>query len=71
MRDKSCVVTGQAAVPRTRGPNFTGLEVAHIYPLMGVGVVSTDLRHRIYSSHFLYADWMDRNPVRICPVPSA
>ncbi|KAF8510738.1 hypothetical protein BU17DRAFT_97851 [Hysterangium stoloniferum] len=38
MRDKYCLVTGQAAVKRARGGNFTGLEVAHIYPLMGVGV---------------------------------
>ncbi|KAF8529602.1 hypothetical protein BU17DRAFT_79619 [Hysterangium stoloniferum] len=37
MRDKCCLVTGQAAVKRARGGNFTGLEVAHIYPLMGVG----------------------------------
>lgn len=38
MRDKCCLITGQAAVKRARGGNFTGLEVAHIYPLMGVGV---------------------------------
>lgn len=38
MRDKRCLVTSQAAVKRARGGNFTGLEVAHIYPLMGVGV---------------------------------
>jgi len=37
MRDKCCLVTGQAAVKRARGGNFTGLEVAHIFPLMGVG----------------------------------
>lgn len=47
MRDKCCLVTGQAAAKRARGGNFTGLEVAHIYPLMGVGMVSTDLRHGI------------------------
>jgi len=41
MRDKCCIVTGQAAVKRARGGNFTGLEVAHIFPLMGVGVVSS------------------------------
>jgi len=38
MRDKRCLVTGQAAVKRARGGNFTGLEVAHIFPLMGVGI---------------------------------
>lgn len=37
MRDKRCLITGQAAVRRSRGGNFTGLEVAHIFPLMGVG----------------------------------
>jgi len=37
MRDKRCLVTGQAAAKRARGGNFTGLEVAHIFPLMGVG----------------------------------
>jgi HNH endonuclease len=52
MRDKRCLITGQAAVERARGGNFTGREVAHIYPLMGVGVVSSDLRAGIYSSHF-------------------
>ncbi|KAF8512698.1 hypothetical protein JB92DRAFT_266126 [Gautieria morchelliformis] len=35
---RCCVVTGQAAVQRARGGNFTGLEVAHIFPLMGVGI---------------------------------
>ena len=40
MRDKCCLITGQAAVRRSRGGNFTGLEVAHIFPLMGVGSVS-------------------------------
>jgi hypothetical protein len=35
------MITGQAAVPRARGTNFTGLEVAHIFPLMGVGDVGT------------------------------
>ena len=39
MRDKRCLVTGQAAVKRARGGNFTGLEVAHIFPLMGVDKV--------------------------------
>ncbi|KAF8524096.1 hypothetical protein BU17DRAFT_85176 [Hysterangium stoloniferum] len=38
MRDKCCLVTGQAAVKRARGGNFPGLEVAHTYPLIGVGV---------------------------------
>lgn len=38
MRDKRCLITGQAAVKRARGGNFTGLEVAHIFPLMGVGI---------------------------------
>ena len=65
MRDKCCLVTGQAAVKRARGGNFTGLEVAHIYPLMGVGVVSTDLLHGIYFSHFSHAARMDSAPVSI------
>ena len=37
MRDRRCLVTGQAAVGRDRGGNFTGLEVAHIFPLVGTG----------------------------------
>jgi len=43
MRDRRCVVTGQAAVNRAGG-KCTGLEVArdHIYLLMAVGVVSTE-----------------------------
>ena len=54
MRDKGCLITGQEAVKRARGGNFTGLEVAHIFPLMGVCIVSTDLCHRIHSSHFFF-----------------
>ena len=49
MRDKRCVITGQAAVKRGRGGNFTGLEVAHIFPLMGVGDVGSTLISNIYS----------------------
>ncbi|KAF8627889.1 hypothetical protein AX17_006104, partial [Amanita inopinata Kibby_2008] len=37
MRDKRCLATGQAAVKRARGANFTGLQVPHIFPLMAVG----------------------------------
>jgi len=37
LRDKSCLVTGEEVLPRKRGSNFTGFEVAHIFPLMGVG----------------------------------
>lgn len=66
MRDKCCLVTGQAAVKRARGGNFTGLEVAHIYPLMAVGDVSTDLHHEIYSFHFSHAARMDSAPAGIC-----
>jgi len=40
MRDKCCLITGQAAVKRARGGNFTGLEVAHLFPLMGVGDIT-------------------------------
>lgn len=36
LRDRKCWVTGQAASSRSRGGNFTGIEVAHIFPLMGV-----------------------------------
>jgi len=36
MRDRCCLVSGQAAVKRARGGNFVGLEVAHIFPLKGV-----------------------------------
>ena len=39
LRDKSCLVTGEEVLPRKRGSNFTGFEVAHIFPLMGVGEV--------------------------------
>lgn len=34
------MVTGQAALTRPRGANFTGLQVAHIFPLGGVESVS-------------------------------
>lgn len=55
MRDRRCLVTGQAAVHRTRGGNFTGLEVAHIFPLMGTGPNrvshgSTDLSRNLFIS---------------------
>jgi hypothetical protein len=43
MRDRRCLITGQPAIERARGGNFTGLEVAHIFPLMGVGIVRTCL----------------------------
>ncbi|KAF8512408.1 hypothetical protein JB92DRAFT_2928444 [Gautieria morchelliformis] len=33
LRDMGCRITGQPALLRHRGPNFEGLEVAHIYPL--------------------------------------
>ncbi|GBE85889.1 hypothetical protein SCP_0804130 [Sparassis crispa] len=36
-RDKRCVVTGEEALRRNRGYNFTGLEVAHIFPLAFTG----------------------------------
>ena len=39
LRDKSCLVTGEEVLPRKHGGNFTGFEVAHIFPLMGVGQV--------------------------------
>ena len=42
MRDRRCLVTNQKAVPREHGGNFTGLEVAHIFPLMAAGSVSKD-----------------------------
>lgn len=58
----SAVVTAQAAVKRARGGTFTGLEVAHIYPLMAVGVVSTDLCHRIHLSHLLHIGRLDTVP---------
>ena len=48
MRDKRCLITDQSAVKRARGGNFTGLEVAHIFPLMGVGDVGT-LSLNVYS----------------------
>lgn len=65
MRDRCCLVTGQAAVKRARGGNFTGLEVAHIFPLLGVGNVGIVLLHEIHSSHFSHAAWMDSAPVRV------
>src|SRR5260221_14671206 len=58
--DKRCVVTGPTVVKRARGGNSTGLEVAHIYPLMAVGVVNTDLCHRIHLSHLLHIGRLDR-----------
>ena len=32
VRDKCCQVTGTNYIKRKRGSDFTGLEVAHIYP---------------------------------------
>ena len=55
-RDRRCLVTGQKAVPRKRGGNFTGLEVAHIFPLMAVGNVSTDFPYHLFISQFLNAE---------------
>ncbi|KAF8522971.1 hypothetical protein BU17DRAFT_44259, partial [Hysterangium stoloniferum] len=46
MRDKCCLVTGQAAVKRARGGNFTGLEVAHIYPLMSFILLTSHMQRR-------------------------
>jgi len=34
-RDQACKATGQRAHARSRGANFTGLEVAHIFPISG------------------------------------
>ncbi|KAF8475403.1 hypothetical protein JB92DRAFT_3051671 [Gautieria morchelliformis] len=34
-----CRITGQPALVRRRGPNFEGLEVAHIYPLAAFPLV--------------------------------
>lgn len=39
-RDQKCRVLGQHAHTRTRGTNFVGLEVAHIYPIGWVDKVS-------------------------------
>jgi hypothetical protein len=40
MRDRKCLATGQEVMDRQRGANFTGFEVAHIHPMMGVNNVS-------------------------------
>ena len=32
MRDEECIVTGTHFIKRERGDDWTGLEVAHIYP---------------------------------------
>ena len=47
MRDRCCLITGQPAVKWAHGGNFTGLEVAHIFPLMGVSTVSLYLNQGI------------------------
>ncbi|KAF8475405.1 hypothetical protein JB92DRAFT_3051678 [Gautieria morchelliformis] len=39
LRDMGCRITGQPALVRHRGPNFEGLEVAHIYPLAAYPLV--------------------------------
>lgn len=39
-RDQKCRVLGQRAHARARGTNFTGLEVAHIYPIGWIDKVS-------------------------------
>ena len=50
MRDRRCLVTDQEAVHRARGGNFTGLEVAHIFPLMAIGDVNKDFPCHLFAS---------------------
>jgi len=60
MRDKRCLVTGQAAAKRARGGNFTGLEVAHIFPLMGLGMVRTPYgptSQNLFISESMQPEW--------------
>jgi len=63
-RDKACMATGQEALARPRGANFTGLQVAHIFPLMGVGLVSTKQCHNPFYRQFVNTAylvvWHDR-----------
>ena len=48
---------------RARGDNFTGLEVAHIFPLMGVAEVSTsDIASQNHLSSPMQLDWMATLP---------
>ena len=53
MRDRHCLVTNQKAIPHVHGGNFTGLEVAHIFPLMAVGNVSKCFPHHLFFSQCL------------------
>jgi hypothetical protein len=64
MRDKACLITNQAAVQRARGGNFTGLEVAHIFPLSGVESVSVDLLpcHIVNKSTLIQDVWTSYMP---------
>jgi hypothetical protein len=65
-RDRRCLITGQAAVSRARGGNFTGLEVAHIFPLMAVDDVITTLSGRLFISLFPNVDRLDRTYASLC-----
>jgi hypothetical protein len=64
------MVTGQAAVRRTRGGNFTGLEVAHIFPLMAVGNVIAHFAPHLLISLFLTAARLDKSHVSGRPATS-
>jgi hypothetical protein len=46
------MATGQKALARLRGANFTGLQVAHIFPLGGVEYVSAKQSHNLSCNQF-------------------
>jgi hypothetical protein len=40
LRDGKCLASGEEVPGRDRGPNYTGFQVGHIYPVKGVNNVS-------------------------------
>jgi hypothetical protein len=58
------VITGQEVPARDRGGNFTGFEVAHIFPLMAANDVSTNFINSIYLtfSFFTQPLWKELVP---------
>ena len=70
MRNKRCLITGQAAVSRARGGNFNRLEVAHIFPLMAVNIAIIELSKHLFTSHFPNVGGLDTAYSTICSISS-
>jgi hypothetical protein len=47
------MATNQEVLAHPRGVNFTGFQVAHIFPLAGVGSVSSKQSHNPFYHQFV------------------